>query len=44
MIEVATCPNRCGMWLDFNALDKLENVLFDDDAHKKLPQITCGSF
>jgi Zn-finger nucleic acid-binding protein len=22
------------MWLDFNELDKLEDVVFDDDAHK----------
>ena len=34
MIEVDSCPNCRGMWLDFNELDKLEDVAFDDDAHK----------
>jgi Zn-finger nucleic acid-binding protein len=34
MIEVDSCPNCRGMWLDFNELDKLEDVTFDDDAHK----------
>ena len=34
MIEVDSCPNCRGMWLDFNELDKLEDVVFDDDAHK----------
>lgn len=34
MLEVDTCPNCRGMWLDFDELDKLEDVVFDDDAHK----------
>ena len=34
MIEVESCPNCRGMWLDFNELDKLEDVIFDDDPHK----------
>jgi Zn-finger nucleic acid-binding protein len=34
MIEVDSCPNYRGMWLDFNELDKLEDVVFDDDTHK----------
>ncbi|MBK7318526.1 zf-TFIIB domain-containing protein [Candidatus Villigracilis affinis] len=34
MIEVDSCPNCRGMWLDFNELDKLEDAAFDDDAHK----------
>jgi hypothetical protein len=34
MIEVDSCPNCRGMWLDFNELDKLEDVVFDDDSHK----------
>jgi Zn-finger nucleic acid-binding protein len=34
MIEVDSCPNCRGMWLDFHELDKLEDVTFDDDAHK----------
>lgn len=34
MIEVDACPNCRGMWLDINELDKLEDVIFDDDAHK----------
>jgi Zn-finger nucleic acid-binding protein len=34
MIEVDSCPSCRGMWLDFNELDKLEDVAFDDDAHK----------
>ena len=34
MIEVDSCPNCRGMWLDVNELDKLEDVVFDDDAQK----------
>lgn len=34
MFEVDSCPNCRGMWLDFNELDKLEDVVFDDDMHK----------
>lgn len=34
MFEVDACPNCRGMWLDFNELDKLEDVVFDEDAHK----------
>lgn len=34
MIEVDSCPNCRGMWLDINELDKLEDVVFDDDSHK----------
>jgi len=34
MIEIDSCPSCRGMWLDFNELDKLEDVVFDDDAHK----------
>lgn len=29
-----SCPNCRGMWLDFNELDKLEDVIFDEDEHK----------
>ena len=34
MMEVECCPNCRGMWLDFEELDRLEDVVFDDDAHK----------
>lgn len=34
MFEVDACPNCRGMWLDFNELDTLEDVVFDDDMHK----------
>ncbi len=34
MIEVDSCPACRGMWLDFDELDKLEDVVFDDDIHK----------
>lgn len=34
MIEIDSCPNCRGMWLDTNELDKLEDVVFDDDEHK----------
>ena len=33
-IEVDSCPNCWGMWLDTPELDKLEDMTFDDDAHK----------
>ena len=34
MMEVDSCPNCRGMWLDFDELDRLEDVVFDDDTHK----------
>lgn len=34
MMEVDSCPNCRGMWLDFDELDKLEDVIFDEDARK----------
>jgi len=34
MLEVDYCPNCRGMWLDFDELDRLEDVAFDDDARK----------
>jgi Zn-finger nucleic acid-binding protein len=34
MIEVDSCPECRGMWLDLDELDRLEDVAFDDDAHK----------
>jgi uncharacterized protein len=34
MIEVDSCPNCRGMWLDSNELDRLEDVVFDDDSRK----------
>src|SRR5689334_25024346 len=34
MIEVDYCPNCRGMWLDFDELDQLEDVAFDEDEHK----------
>lgn len=34
MIEVDSCPNCRGMWLDSPELDKLEDTAFDDDPHK----------
>jgi Zn-finger nucleic acid-binding protein len=33
-MEVDCCPNCRGMWLDFDELDRLEDVVFDDDLHK----------
>ena len=33
-IEVDSCPACRGMWLDAPELDKLEDMAFDDDAHK----------
>ena len=34
MFEVDSCPNCRGMWLDFDELDKLEDVIFNEDSHK----------
>ncbi len=34
MFEVDSCPNCRGMWLDFQELDKLEDVVFDNDGRK----------
>lgn len=34
MMEVDCCPNCRGMWLDFNELDRLEDVAFDRDEYK----------
>jgi Zn-finger nucleic acid-binding protein len=34
MFEVESCPNCRGMWLDFHELDKLEEVVFNEDGHK----------
>lgn len=34
MLEVDYCPNCRGMWLDFNELDRLEDVAFDEDSNK----------
>jgi len=34
MMEVDSCPNCRGMWLDFNELDRLEDAAFDQDERK----------
>ena len=34
MMAVECCPNCRGMWLDFHELDRLEDVVFDQDEHK----------
>ncbi|MBL8099057.1 MAG: zf-TFIIB domain-containing protein [Anaerolineales bacterium] len=34
MMEIDTCPNCRGMWLDFDELDKLEDVVFNIDERK----------
>jgi len=34
IIEVDACPNCRGMWLDFDELDRLEDVSFDQDEYK----------
>ena len=34
MMEVDYCHNCRGMWLDFDELDKLEDVAFDEDRYK----------
>ena len=33
-MEVDSCPNCRGMWLDFDELDRLEDVAFDNDRRK----------
>ena len=34
MMEVDCCPNCRGMWLDFDELDRLEDIAFDQDGYK----------
>lgn len=34
MMEVEYCPLCRGMWLDFHELDRLEDVVFDQDHYK----------
>ena len=34
MIEVDSCPNCRGMWLDSDELDQLEDMVFDNDLKK----------
>lgn len=34
MMEVDRCPNCRGMWLDFDELDRLEDITFDRDEYK----------
>jgi len=34
MMEVDYCPNCRGMWLDFDELDELEDVAFNEDNFK----------
>jgi Zn-finger nucleic acid-binding protein len=34
MIEIDSCPNCRGMWLDSTELDKLEDMVFDNDERK----------
>ncbi len=34
MIQIDACPNCRGMWLDFAELDDLEDIVFEEDAHK----------
>jgi Zn-finger nucleic acid-binding protein len=34
MMEIDYCPNCRGMWLDFNELDQLEDMAFDEDRYK----------
>jgi hypothetical protein len=34
MIEVESCPQCRGMWLDFHELDQLEDIVFDKDNTK----------
>jgi len=34
IMEVDSCPNCRGMWLDFDELDRLEDVTFDQDEYK----------
>jgi Zn-finger nucleic acid-binding protein len=33
-MEVDSCPNCRGMWLDFDELDRLEDTAFDQDSLK----------
>ncbi len=33
-LEVECCPNCRGMWLDFDELDRLEDIAFDQDHLK----------
>ena len=33
-MEVERCPKCRGMWLDFNELDRLEDLAFDEDDRK----------
>lgn len=33
-IEVDSCPECRGMWLDLNELDRLEDTAFDNDLYK----------
>ncbi len=37
MMEVDYCPGCRGMWLDFHELDRLEDVVFDQDQFKGSP-------
>ena len=34
IMEVDVCPECRGMWLDFDELDRLEDVTFGQDEHK----------
>ena len=34
MLDVDYCPNCRGMWLDYDELDRLEDVAFDEDDQK----------
>ena len=34
IMEIDSCPNCRGMWLDFDELDRLEDVTFDQDDFK----------
>ncbi len=34
MFEIESCPNCRGMWLDSTELDKLEDMVFDNDERK----------
>lgn len=44
MMEVDYCPNCRGMWLDFNELDQLEDLAFDEDKYKgSLAHRECDS-
>lgn len=53
MMEIESCPTCRGMWLDFDELDKLEDIVFDEDSQKgslihykkksEFPCPQCGS-